>query len=570
MPVELGTTNITAPPSQGGFNFNVRYDGNPQWNAIPYASRMDWLQQENIKDFTRRYKAQIDNQHNINMQDVDSYIDKAVKAEGGSNEAMDAATPEDTVTKEHVIHVKLYYNSKAEEKKNIEKAKSLNVDTNIKPFYHPLDLFPRYEYRNTEVRKQGLINWALGYESVRLSQVHAETARRLKEKADALATLKAEQTRVANTFSAQGSVAIRHPLFTAARGTIAIEGGAAALATAIRSAIVGLAGLVAGAVSSAAVGVIAFLAFPRELANGELPKRYTFSTPLSDLAPDLDLQSLQQAVATTGTVDISIRVSSITAEDGRSKVFAVKTDGITVPSKVRVVAATYNAGQNVYTATTADMPARTLTWTPIASPGNSSTTSPTEQPPLSVYTGATVTPVQGRIDTSPAVAEASWDDYIIVYPIDSGFAPVYVMFNSPYGETNAKGKYSGRDYNTNKAGGPILDLDWRTATVDQAGVDKVKLHTSRFGESPENKVMIERLEMILKGELQITDIDKRFYTHEIRELERYRNLGVKDGMLPENITEVWNSTHTATLEDYKVNEGTQPLYTPEAEEAYFK
>ncbi|WP_218188701.1 hypothetical protein [Pseudomonas sp. CMR5c] len=98
----------------------------------------------------------------------------------------------------------------------------------------------------------------------------------------------------------------------------------------------------------------------------------------------------------------------------------------------------------------------------------------------------------------------------------------------------------------------------------------MKLHTSRFGESPENKVMIERLEMILKGELQITDIDKRFYTHEIRELERYRNLGVKDGMLPENITEVWSSTHTATLEDYKVNEGTQTLYTPEAEEAYFK
>ncbi|MCO7614687.1 S-type pyocin domain-containing protein [Pseudomonas chlororaphis] len=235
-----------------------------------------------------------------------------------------------------------------------------------------------------------------------------------------------------------------------------------------------------------------------------------------------------------------------------------------------MIAATYNTGQNVYTATTADVPPRTLTWTPVVSPGNSSTTSPTEQTPLPIYTGATVTPVQGRIDTFPAVVEASFDDYIIVYPIDSGLVPIYLMFHSPYGEINAKGQYSGRGYNTHKAGGPILDLDWRTATIDQSGVNKVKLHISRFEDSPANKVMIDRLERILKGELQVTDIDKRFYTHELRELERYRNLGIKDGVLPKNQDEVWNNTHTATLEDYKVNEKTQPLYTPEAEEAYFK
>lgn len=51
-----------------------------------------------------------------NMQKIDSDIKKDVESEGGSNELMDAITPESTVTKEHVIHVKLYYNSKAEEK----------------------------------------------------------------------------------------------------------------------------------------------------------------------------------------------------------------------------------------------------------------------------------------------------------------------------------------------------------------------------------------------------------------------------------------------------------------------
>jgi len=92
----------------------------------------------------------------------------------------------------------------------------------------------------------------------------------------------------------------------------------------------------------------------------------------------------------------------------------------------------------------------------------------------------------------------------------------------------------------------------------------VKLHTGRFGESPDNKVMIDRMEKILKGELQVTDTDKRFYTHEIRELERYRNLGVKDDTVPENGDEVWNNTHTATLEDYKLCSDETLLYTPDA------
>ncbi|MGP2427521.1 pyocin [Yersinia sp. 2538 StPb PI] len=98
--------------------------------------------------------------------------------------------------------------------------------------------------------------------------------------------------------------------------------------------------------------------------------------------------------------------------------------------------------------------------------------------------------------------------------------------------------------------------------------DKLRGRTfSSFDELEDNKLMIERLERILMGELTATDIDKRFYTHEIRELERYRALGVPDGV---NDKSVWNDAHTATLEDYKVNEKKQPLYTPEAEDAYIK
>ncbi|EKR2074151.1 pyocin [Salmonella enterica subsp. salamae serovar 9,46:l,w:e,n,x] len=76
--------------------------------------------------------------------------------------------------------------------------------------------------------------------------------------------------------------------------------------------------------------------------------------------------------------------------------------------------------------------------------------------------------------------------------------------------------------------------------------------------------MIERLEKILKGEMQPTDTDKRFYTHEIRELERYRSLGIPDGVSPDDNGATWNNTHTATLEDYQLGNDEALLYTREA------
>jgi len=75
--------------------------------------------------------------------------------------------------------------------------------------------------------------------------------------------------------------------------------------------------------------------------------------------------------------------------------------------------------------------------------------------------------------------------------------------------------------------------------------------------------MIERLEAILAGALQASDTDKRFYTHEIRELARYRNLGIADGA--EAGREAWNNTHTATLEDFLLADVQSLFYTPEAD-----
>ncbi|EAA8644402.1 pyocin [Salmonella enterica] len=263
--------------------------------------------------------------------------------------------------------------------------------------------------------------------------------------------------------------------------------------------------------------------------------------------------------------------------NGQMALQLLKT-GDTLPAAVPVLNAVRDAATGLDRITVpavAGAPERTILVNPAPSPAAPSDTAspPPSVPVTPVHTGTEIKPVETiTVTTTPAADIGGLQDFIYWRPdaAGTGVEPVYVMLSGLYGETNAKGKYSGRDYNSDKAGGPIQDLDWKTATIDREGVDKVKLHTGRFGELPDNKVMIDRLENILNGGLQATDTDLRFYTHEIRELERYRNLGVKDGVIPDNYDEVWNNTHTATLEDYKINEKTQPLYTPEAEEAYRK
>ncbi|NWE01712.1 S-type pyocin domain-containing protein [Pseudomonas sp. IPO3749] len=435
MTIELGESKVTAPELIGAFNFNLRSD-NPQLNFFPPATRMDLQKRDVITAFTRKFQTEIDAAHTENMQKIDSEIKKDVEEEGGSNESMDVTTPEPIVTKEHVIHVKLYYDSKAEEKNQGDKAASLKVGPDLKPYYSVSDVFPDNKYQDAGVRKQRLIDWALGYEALRLAQVYAETARRLKVAADALAVIQAEQARLtaaneavrnANTFRAPGSASAAGSLFMTSAGTVTVvEAAALTLQAAIRAAISALGGAVAGVGAGLFVGVSA-LFYSSKLANGELSERYAFSTPVSDLVQDFE-QDLNSVAAAGGTVDMAYRISSKTAADGQSEVFVVKTDGVTVPSKVRVVAARYDAAQKVYTATTADVPPRTLIWTPIVNPGNNSTTSPTEQPAPTVYTGATVTPVEGRIDAFPEVTEASFDDFITVFPADSGLPPIYTMF----------------------------------------------------------------------------------------------------------------------------------------------
>lgn len=218
-------------------------------------------------------------------------------------------------------------------------------------------------------------------------------------------------------------------------------------------------GALIGFAGSVAVGLVAgvsALVYSPRLGNGELPARYALQTPLTDLDPLLS--AALPSISSASHVDLPFRLSSRVTEQDESEIFVVKTDGVIVPSRVPVLSARYDAQRNVYTATTADIPPRTLTWTPAVSPGDASTTLPAEPPKPGIYEGATLEPVEVRIDTYPEVADASWDDYVIVFPADSGLPPIYTMFRDRRAE---RGLGSGR--------GVEVDGTWSTLASTREG-----------------------------------------------------------------------------------------------------
>lgn len=230
-----------------------------------------------------------------------------------------------------------------------------------------------------------------------------------------------QRVRKENTFSVTGSAAIGSPLIITAAGAVISAIAEFSLLSAIRAAIAAVAGLPTGFV----VGTIAMLV-PSRLGNGERPPHFALQTPLAELDPQL--AAMLATGAPTAPVALAYRFGSNTDAAGNYEIFAARTDGQVVSSHVPVVAATYDAQRNLYTATTTDTPPRILTWTPVVTPDNASTTLPVEQIDPPVYEGTTLTPVEGRIDSYPDLSHVSWDDYVIVFPADSGLPPLYVMF----------------------------------------------------------------------------------------------------------------------------------------------
>ncbi|MEQ4604425.1 MAG: S-type pyocin domain-containing protein, partial [Pseudomonas amygdali] len=393
-------------------------------------------------------------------------------------------------------------------------------------------------------------------EAAEQARMEAEAEAQVQRDADehARVTAEAQALEAGKTLKLQEAAT---PQLGAVAGVISVTAGSGLFLDAtIQAAIEILTALAGTAVSATTAVGIGTLLYSPSLGNGELPGRM-LDLPARVLMPDLP-DAFNDVAATGGTIDMPYRIYG---DRSKYSVVATQAEGGFSP-RVPVRALTLDPVANAYTFTTSDTPPITLTL-PIAAPGNSSTTTVAQPVETPAYAGITLEPIEVKAEPLPGTSQMDIRDAIYVYPLNSGLPPVYVVFNSPYDGATTRGEHSGRMYDPEKAGGPTQNLDWTTASVTQDGIDLVKLHTGRFGASDANTIMIDRLEKILRGELVVTDTDKRFYTHELRELERYRALGVADGVQGN----VWNNAHTAALEDYRINENRDFLYTEAAQSA---
>ncbi|WP_434695821.1 S-type pyocin domain-containing protein [Pseudomonas sp. Z1-14] len=349
------------------------------------------------------------------------------------------------------------------------------------------------------------------------------------------------------------------PVFAMAGSTVATSPATMlAIQTALRTAVA-MAIESLTAVTVPALAGFAALLYSSELGNSDL---YALSVPLSELSPD-NSDDLQAIAAVQGEIILPLIIGSRTTSK-KTEYVVTSTQSAPTFSKVPVRLATLDPLGNFYRSVSPDAASSNIIWTPIVKPDGASTSLPASVPNMIPYTGATPVAVTGRTDTHPEFDLYRFGGFVTVFPADSGIPPIYTVFNSPYEGATTKGEHSGRNFNPEQAGGPIVELDWSTATVTQDGLDALKLHISRLNQSDANDVMIVRLENILSGNINITDTDRRYYTHEIRELERFRNLGLADDFSPEQSSPAWNNAHTATLEDFKVHDHESLLYTSDA------
>lgn len=290
-------------------------------------------------------------------------------------------------------------------------------------------------------------------------QANAEAQTRAREAAAARAVLKEKAIREANTYKVPLSELTVQSAVAMATGAAPVLGAGLALGAAIRAAVASLGTVSLEAVwGPALVGTFALLYSPK-LGNGELQDNYLLSVPLADISVELDVAA--QAVALErGVVDLPLRMGDKRDEIGPTELFVARTDGAQVPSEVPVLAARFDARSGHYIVTTDDVPPRTLLWTPAVEPSGNSTTLPVTPPPTTTLAGPRLEPLEGRLDVHPDLLDVGFDDYIIIFPADSGLPPLYVMFkNRRYmaGEVVGKGELIKGEflYEGNREGAPI-------------------------------------------------------------------------------------------------------------------
>lgn len=173
------------------------------------------------------------------------------------------------------------------------------------------------------------------------------------------------------------------------------------------------------------------LLYPTELGNSELPPSI-LATPASEIGVpnDVDLDFIANR---KGAIDVTHRIA-LKEIEGNLKTVWEKADGVTTSTKVRVRRLIYNHTNNVYEFTRDGDTKPSLVWTPAITPQNSSTLSPGETPVLPTDPGDEVSPASHDLGGYPTYDIEELENYILVFPKDSGIDPLYVVFIQRVGD----------------------------------------------------------------------------------------------------------------------------------------
>ncbi|WP_338487561.1 hypothetical protein VRC18_16285 [Pseudomonas trivialis] len=104
MPLELGTTVITG--RRPDFSLISTPSGTTMGRPTEEEDKIlgSYVRAlENVDKWISDKKSQINQQHEKNMQAIDSENDRDIKAEGGLNTPMDISTPHKTLIKEKIF-----------------------------------------------------------------------------------------------------------------------------------------------------------------------------------------------------------------------------------------------------------------------------------------------------------------------------------------------------------------------------------------------------------------------------------------------------------------------------------
>ncbi len=187
---------------------------------------------------------------------------------------------------------------------------------------------------------------------------------------------------------------------------------------------------------AAAARYAPLMLYSTRLGNGE---RMGVSVPLAWLAPGAD-QTLDANRLAGQTLELPLRMNAVPSGT-ETVVYLAATDGSSVQRDVRVRQAEWDNGLGAYRFTAEGPGGAILLWHPATPPSTLSSYDPetgSHIPGLPIVEdlrkhtdGLIQVPPELDIRTFPALPDEQPDDYVIVFPVDAGLAPIYVMFRDP-------------------------------------------------------------------------------------------------------------------------------------------